>query len=470
MRNEIDRPRLSFAAKFVEWLLGPLVYLWLATAAFGIFMIAQAVDESFDARLTDLAHAVAGHLAMTDDPRAPLRLTQAGEALLHADRFDDRHYALRTVDGTVFAGDPDMPQVTGSLEDESAQVQGGVLGDDTVRIAAIAVPAAGVPGGKAVLQVAETMARRRELTASLRAESFLPQLLLLGGSFALVWYGLTYVIAPMRRLKSAIDRRDSLDLTPIDPVQAPEEMQPLIESVNALLARVEDNFEVQRRFIADAAHQLRTPLAGLKSQTELALAERDPDEVRKALRRLEQATERTIHLANRLLALARAGTVHAPNHVPVPLLPIVREVVGEFVQRAVEREIDFGIEADEVLQPVLERADPLLIHELVSNLVDNALRYTPAGGEVTVAVRRATDGALEIDVVDSGPGIAVGERERVFDPFYRGADAVPGGTGLGLAIVRAIANAHHAQIQIGSGRDGKGTVVRVTFPAPARET
>jgi two-component system, OmpR family, sensor histidine kinase TctE len=470
LRNEIDRPRLSFAAKFVEWLLGPLVYLWLATAAFGIFMIAQAVDESFDARLTDLARAVAGHLAMTDDPRAPLRLTQAGEALLHADRFDDRHYALRTVDGLVFAGDPDMPQVTGALEDESAQVQGGVLGDDTVRIAAIAVPAAGVPGGKAVLQVAETMARRRELTASLRAESFLPQLLLLGGSFALVWYGLTYVIAPMRRLKSAIDRRDSLDLTPIDPVQAPEEMQPLIESVNALLARVEDNFEVQRRFIADAAHQLRTPLAGLKSQTELALAERDPDEVRKALRRLEQATERTIHLANRLLALARAGTVHAPNHVPVPLLPIVREVVGEFVPRAVEREIDFGIEADEVLQPVLERADPLLIHELVSNLVDNALRYTPAGGEVTVAVRRATDGALEIDVVDSGPGIAVGERERVFDPFYRGADAVPGGTGLGLAIVRAIANAHHAQIQIGSGRDGKGTVVRVTFPAPARET
>ena len=469
MRNEIERPRLSFAAKFVEWLLGPLVYLWLATAAFGIFMIAQAVDESFDARLTDLARAVAGHLVVTGDARVPLRLAPAGEALLHADRYDDRHYALRTVDGPVFAGDPDMPQVTGALDDEAAQVQGGVLGDDTVRIAAIAVPAAGVAGGKAVLQVAETLARRRELTASLRAESFLPQLLLLGGAFALVWYGLTYVIAPMRRLKSAIDRRDSLDLTPIDPIQAPEEMQPLIESVNALLARVEDNFEVQRRFIADAAHQLRTPLAGLKSQTELALAERDPAEMRNALRRLEQSTERTIHLANRLLALARAGTVHAPNHVPVPIVPVVREVVSEFVPRAVERDIDFGIEADDVDSPTLARADPLLIHELLSNLVDNALRYTPAGGIVTVSVRRARDGKIELDVVDSGPGIPPAERDRVFDPFYRGNDAAPGGTGLGLAIVRAIANAHHAQIMIGSGRDGRGTVIRVTFPAPLRD-
>jgi two-component system, OmpR family, sensor histidine kinase TctE len=469
LRNEIHRPRLSFAAKFVEWLLGPLVYLWLATAAFGIFMIAQAVDESFDARLTDLAHAVSGHLVPTGDRRAPLRLTPAGEALLHADRFDDRHYALRAADGRVFAGDVDMPQVTGALDDDGAQVQGGVLADDTVRIAAVAVPTTDPAGGKVVLQVAETMARRRELTASLRAESFLPQLLLLGGSFALVWYGLTYVIAPMRRLKSAIDRRDSLDLTPIDPVQAPEEMQPLIESVNALLARVEDNFEVQRRFIADAAHQLRTPLAGLKSQTELALAERDPAQIQTALRRLEQATGRTIHLANRLLALARAGTVHAPNHVPVALLPVARAVVSEFVPRAVEREIDFGIEADEPSAPILERADPLLIHEMLSNLVDNALRYTPPGGVVTVAVRRNAAGGAEVDVVDSGPGIAPAERERVFDPFYRGSDAAPGGTGLGLAIVRAIANAHHAQIEVGSGRDGTGTVVRVTFPAVARE-
>jgi two-component system sensor histidine kinase TctE len=466
LRNEIDRPRLSFAAKFIEWLLGPLVYLWLATAAFGIFMIAQAVDESFDARLEDLAKAVAGHVVATGDPHAPFKLGAAGEALLHADRFDDRHYALRPVDGPVFAGDSDMPQVTGAIGDDEVSVQGGVLGDDTVRIAALALPAQSAADGRVVLQVAETMARRRELTASLRAESFLPQLLLLGGSFVLVWYGLTYVIAPMRRLKSAIDARDSLDLTPIDPVQAPEEMRPLIESVNALLARVEDNFEVQRRFIADAAHQLRTPLAGLKSQTELALAERDPVEVRRVLQRLEQATARTIHLANRLLALARAGTVHAPHHVPVALLPVVREVVGEFVPRAVERDIDFGIETDDADSATVMRADPLLIHELVTNLVDNALRYTPPGGVVTVAVRRTRQGSPELDVVDSGPGIPADERERVFDPFYRGADAAPGGTGLGLAIVRAIANAHHAQIRVGAGKDGKGAVVRVTFPPP----
>jgi two-component system sensor histidine kinase TctE len=270
----------------------------------------------------------------------------------------------------------------------------------------------------------------------------------------------------MRRLKTAIDARDSLDLTPIDPAQAPSELTPLIASVNALLARIQDNFEAQRRFIADAAHQLRTPLAGLKSQTELALAESDPGAMRAAMQRLAQSTERAIHLANRLLALARAGTVHAPDHVAVPMVPLARSLVASFAPRAIERDIDFGIECGDAEAATLARADPLLIGELMSNLIDNALRYTPPSGRVTVGVRSALHGAVDFEVVDSGPGIAEAERERVFDPFYRGADAPAGGTGLGLAIVRAIANAHDAQIRVGPGAGGRGTVIRVTFPGP----
>jgi len=365
----------------------------------------------------------------------------------------------------VFDGDTEMPPVTGDLQGGSVMLHTGVIDEDIVRIAAMRVPVAGMPATPVVLQVAETLTRRHALASSLRTESFVPQLLLLGGSCAFVWYGLTYVISPMRRLKIAIDARDSFDLAPIDPAQAPLELQPLIGSVNALLGRVEENFESQRRFIADAAHQLRTPLAGLKSQTELALAERDPAAIRPALERLELATERAIHLANRLLALARAGTIHAPAHVTVPLVPLARSIVTEFVPRAMEREIDLGLEADEVAAPTIERADPLLISELLSNLVDNALRYTPAGGAVTVAVRIDANGAAVIEVVDSGPGIPEGERDRVFDPFFRGAEAPAGGTGLGLAIVRTIANAHAAHIRIDAGPGGRGTLVHVTFPA-----
>jgi len=465
LRNSYERPQLSFAAKFVEWLLGPLVFVWLATAATGIFMITRAVDESFDAQLEDLARAVAAHVVPTGNARVPLRLTAAGDALLRFDRFDDRHYALRGADGRVFGGDPEMPPVVGALREGGVTLGSGLLGEDAVRIAALQVPLPGAGDAPAVLQVAETLSRRHELAAGLRTQSFLPQLVLLAGACALVWYGLTYVISPMRRLKSAIDERDSFDLTPIDPAQAPTELAPLIESVNALLARVAENFETQRRFIADAAHQLRTPLAGLKSQTEVALAADDPETVRTALTRLEQSSERAIHLANRLLALARAGTVHAPAHVPVPLAPLARRIAGEFVPRAIERGIDFGVEVDEATAPTLARADPVLIGELVSNLVDNALRYTPAGGTVTLAVRGRDGGDVVVEVADSGPGIAPKERERVFDPFYRGADVPSGGTGLGLAIVRAIAAAHGAAARADDGPGGHGTTMRVTFPA-----
>ena len=467
MRNSYERPRLSFAAKFVEWLLGPLVFLWLATAASGIFMITRAVEESFDARLEDLARAVSTHLVPTGDSKAPLRLTPAGDALLHLDRFDDRHYALRGADGQVFAGDPEMPPVTGALGAGEVTLHGGVIGDDTVRIAALLVPVP-VPAAAqrpVVLQVAETLSRRQDLASSLRTESFVPQLLLLGGAFVLVWYGLAYVIAPMRRLKRAIDKRGTLDLRPIDPMHAPTELMPLIGSVNALLGRVEENFEAQRRFIADAAHQLRTPLAGLRSQTELALAEEDPAALRLALARLDQSSARAIHLANRLLVLARAGTVHAPAHVPVPLATLARKIAEEMVPRAIERDIDFGLDVDPTAAELRIRADPMLIGELVSNLVDNALRYTPRGGTVTLGVR-ASDGArVAIEVVDTGPGIAPAERERVFEPFYRGADVPSGGTGLGLAIVRAIADAHEADIVVGEGVGGRGTRIRVSFPA-----
>ena len=465
MRNSYERPRLSFAAKFVEWLLGPLVFLWLATASSGIFMITRAVEENFDARLEDLARAVATHLVPTGNPKAPLRLSPAGDALLHLDRFDDRNYALRGADGRVFAGDPEMPPVTGALAGGTVALHGGVIGDDTVRIAALLVPVAQAPLQPVVLQVAESLSRRQDLATSLRTQSFVPQLLLLGGAFVLVWYGLAYVISPMRRLKRAIDKRGTLDLRPIDPMHAPTELMPLIGSVNALLGRVADNFEVQRRFIADAAHQLRTPLAGLRSQTELALAEEDPAALRQALGRLDQASARAIHLANRLLALARAGTVHAPAHVPVPLAALARRIAEEMVPRAFEREIDFGLEVDPTAADVRIRADPVLIGELVSNLLDNALRYTPRGGTVTLGIRSLAEARVAIEVVDTGPGIAPVERELVFDPFYRGADVPSGGTGLGLAIVRAIADAHEADIVIGEGAGGRGTRIRVSFPA-----
>jgi two-component system sensor histidine kinase TctE len=392
-------------------------------------------------------------------------LTPGVEALLHPDRFDERHIALRDYNGRVFAGDPDMPLDAGPTNRDGVTLHGGILGDDAVRIATVLVPVAGMPNRQVVVQVAETMTRRHTLASRLRSASFLPQFVLLGGAFVLVWYGLAYVIAPMRRLKTAIDARNPLDVVPIDPAEAPQEIQPLIVSINGLLTRVGENFEAQRRFIADAAHQLRTPLAGLKSQTEHALAESDPALMRAALERMASGTERATHLANRLLALAHAETVHAPAYVPVPLPPLARAIVADFVPRAVERGIDFGLEVDDARTPTVGSADPLLLRELLSNLVDNALRYTSPGGTVTVRVQQSETGAPQLEVVDTGPGIPLAERSQVFEPFFRGADAPAGGSGLGLTIVRTIADAHDAHVLLCEGSGNRGTRVRVTFAA-----
>jgi two-component system sensor histidine kinase TctE len=465
LRNSAERPRLSFVARFIEWLFGPLVFLWLATAGIGLFMISRAVDENFDAQLEDAAQAVAVRLAATGNPTAPLALTPSAEALLHPDRFEARQFALRDANGHVFAGDPEMPLDTGPAKREGVTLHGGMLGDDAVRIASVPVPVAGTPNREVVLQLAESMTRRQALATSLRTASFLPQFVLLGGAFLLVWYGLAYVITPMRRLKAAIDARDPLDVTPIDPEAVPQEMKPLIVSINGLLSRVGENFEAQRRFIADAAHQLRTPLAGLKSQSELALAESDPALIRAALERIASGTERATHLANRLLALARAASVHAPAYVPVPLGPLARGIVADFVPHAVERGIDFGLEVGDSDVPTVDSADPILLRELLSNLVDNALRYTPSGGAVTVRIQRSAVGEAELEVVDTGPGIPDAERDRVFDPFFRGADAPAGGSGLGLTIVRTIAGTHGAHVSLCDGPDNRGTCVRVTFAA-----
>jgi two-component system sensor histidine kinase TctE len=453
---------MSFIAKFLGWLAAPLLFVWLATVALGLLMIARTVDQPFDQRLEDVARGLGHGLAATDDAAAPLTLTPGAAGLLHVDRRDQVYFAVRSPAGAVITGDADVPPVPGTIGATGAAFHTGLIDGEPVRVASVTVPDPGRDGATLVVQVAETMNKRRELMRDLQAQALVPQFFVLLGAFVLVWYGLAYVIAPMRALKAQMDRRDAADLTPIDPLAAPQELSPLFAAINGLMARLAVNVEMQRRFIADAAHQLRTPLAGLKSQTELALWARDPATQHEALTRLEAGATRVSHLANRLLTLARAGTRQGPAHVPVDLAAVARAVVEDALPRAIDRGIDLGLDAPVDGAPATIVGDPLLVRELVGNLVDNALQYTPRGGAVTVVV----DATPAVAVVDTGPGIPAAERERVLQPFYRGADAAVPGTGLGLAIVDEIARAHHARVTIGEGADGRGARIAVAFPAP----
>jgi two-component system OmpR family sensor kinase len=243
----------------------------------------------------------------------------------------------------------------------------------------------------------------------------------------------------------------------------PDEIAPLSAALNQLLARLSHAIDTQRAFVADAAHALRTPLAALQLQAQLVERADDGAARDQAIGKLRQGLERLTHLVTQLLTLARQEPGAAlPAHEPVALDQLAASVVADMAQAALDRDIDLGLESGADPSPAVVRGDAEALRILLTNLVDNALSYIPAGGRIDVAVRRSADGrAVELVVSDNGPGIPAEERARVFDRFYRLADAPTGGSGLGLAIVAEIAQSHGARVLLEDAEPGLR--VRVVF-------
>lgn len=314
-----------------------------------------------------------------------------------------------------------------------------------------------------LVQVAETRNKRSDLASRVVTGVLLPQFAIIPLAVVLVWVGLTRGISPLNRLQSMIRRRRPTDLSPIRPQSVPEEVRPLIISFNDMMARLEETLQVQQRFIADAAHQMRTPLTGLKMQTELALQESDPEQLRRSLQHIADSTDRAVHLINQLLALARAESTSEKIYAveQVELESLVRDVAQELYPRAQAKDIDFGIESSGQL--LIIEGNAVLLREMIKNLIDNAIKYSPRGGSVTARTRVA--GALVFEVEDSGPGIPEAERELVFERFYRVLGSGEDGSGLGLPIVREIAELHGAMVSLNPSPNGQpGTLAQVVFP------
>jgi len=314
------------------------------------------------------------------------------------------------------------------------------------------------------IQVAESVKPRQALVTEVITGVMMPQFLVVPIAVVLVWFGLTQGLAPLRRLQAHLARRRPTDLSPIAPERVPEEIRPLIEAFNRLMERLEENLTAQRRFIADAAHQMRTPITGLKIQAELARDATTPEELRHDLEGIVASAERAARLINQLLTLARTESSSERVHrfEPTDLVTVLREAVATCYPKAQQKAIGLALEAGET--PVIIEANALMLGELFKNLIDNAITYTPAGGEVTVQLQIASKG-VAVHVDDTGPGIPPADRERVFAPFVRLERTAPAteGSGLGLAIVREIAEQHRAQVVITTPPSGKGTRVTVSF-------
>ena len=491
------REQRSLFGEILDWMLAPLLLLW-PLGVWLTWLLAQGIaTEPFDRDLGAMALALARQAGVERSADGKMNATFALPAsasdILRSEDAERIYYQVLGLRGEFLSGDRDVPVPAGIADLPPGAVR---YRDDRVDLADVRVAylRLDLPGGGAqgpLVQVAETLGRRSQLATEIVKGMVLVQFAILPLAVLLVWFALALGIAPLREVQQRIRRRQSTDLSPIDELDAPEEVTPLVHAINDLLARLDMSIAAQKQFLADAAHQLKTPLAGLRTQAELAerqldAGQSDPQVMRKLLRNIASSSQNAAHMVNQLLAMARAeDPEHAQRLQPLNLTELATTVVQDFVPRALYKRIDLGFEGPDGASSARHPQGPLilahevLLRELIRNLVDNALQYTPAGGIVTVRVIDDPFGQVVLlQVEDSGPGIPIAEREQVFRPFYRLLGTGVDGSGLGLAIVREIANQHQASIdltdanlrprpEIHEGSPAFGPGVRFTLRFPA---
>ncbi len=456
-------------------MLAPLLFVWPLSIAVTHFFSVGVANFPYDQALREQVRVISRQLEFTNG-EAPHFTLGATQSFLRRDEIDNVYFHVLAPDGKLFAGDSELPR----LEQAPEEVDPGEVyfrdaeykGQD-LRVAYSYVGPPEMPRERWFLvEVGETLEKRSQLANKIIASVIFPQFVIIPLAVVLVWFGLSRGLRPLTNLRERIEKRREADLSPIAAGRVPEELQPLTEAFNSMLVRMQHNIDVQRRFISDAAHQMRTPLTGLKMQATLAMREKDPKQLRYALQDITRNVDRASHMVNQLLALARAEASEHSDQAPVvvELDRLLHEVIETWVVRARGRLIDIGFET---AGETYILGIPFLLRELINNLIDNALRYTPEEGQVTARI--VTEGdrvALEIE--DSGIGISDEDAPRVFDRFYRVEGTNVEGSGLGLAIVREIAELHHATATLSArpaGSNGQrppGAIARVLFPAHRR--
>jgi two-component system sensor histidine kinase TctE len=457
------REQRSLFGEILDWMLTPLLLLWPISLVL-TWLVAQGIaGKPFDRALEYNAGALA-QLVSVNNNKVQFSLPLPARELLRADDSDTVYYQVLGANGEYLSGERTLPLPP---EDEKA-VPGEVrIRDDEIRGVAIKVAYTWVkvalPGARpALVQVAETLEKRSVLATEIVKGVMLPQFVILPIAVLLVWLALVQAIKPLNMLEERIRARKPDDLSPIDAQAAPLEVAPLVDSVNDLLLRLKDSIATQKRFLADAAHQLKTPLAGLRMQADLAQREgAGADELKQSLRQIGRSSVRATHTVNQLLALARAeSSGSAMPRQTCDLAELTMSVVRDCVPRAIEKQIDLGYEGTEPGAPGGQiEGNPTLLTELVRNLVDNAINYTPSSGHQTAVITARvlidlTERTLLLQVEDSGPGIPLAERDLVFQPFYRALGTEADGSGLGLPIVLEIAQQHNATVDLDETRPG----------------
>ncbi|MDM0108165.1 sensor histidine kinase N-terminal domain-containing protein [Variovorax sp. J22R24] len=459
-----SEPRLQ--RKLLAWLLGPLTILLVLDTAAAYWNSLRFANLAYDRALHEIGREIALHVKL-DGVRPRLELSEAAANILFLDPEDQLFYRVTGQDGAELGGDPQLPAPRIG-KNGKPDFYGDAVRGEPVRMMVAWMPVGPDAGPPQVLvQVGETLNKRARLTWEMVANVVLPQLLLIVMATAVVWFGVSRGLEPLQRLRRAVSDRSHLDLSPIDIHDVPGEVRPLVDDINELMARLGRTFDFQSRFVADAAHQLKTPVSGLKAQIELALRENDLQRVRHSLAQLYISADRLSRLVRQLLSLARnePGALDSMQLQPLDLNAHALEVSMEWAPQAIKRNIDLGFEGAD--HPLMIDADQDRLRELVNNLIDNAIRYSQPGGRVTVQTSQIDENQCRLAISDDGLRIPVQERDRIFERFHRLLGTQEDGSGLGLAIVSEIATLHGARITLEEDIDGVGNTFSVFFPLRA---
>lgn len=455
--------RGSLRARLLRWLLFPLGALWLVDAVHTFLTVQAAINAAYDRSLYASALAISERVTLTgtapsvDIPPLALEVldTASQERL-----FYRVSYHVEGGGETFLTGYPDLPRPASAADGPlyyDARYRG-----DPVRVSALTTRYPTNPPTSVVVQVAETVGGRGSRTRALVAREAVAQLAVILLAAGILWFGVSRGLMPLTEASGTVARRSADDLAPITLARSPAEIAPLVGAVNDLMERLRRTIAGQRRFIADASHQLRTPLAVIQTKAELVLREEDPAATTAAVVDLYEHSQATTRLANQLLSLARSEPGQGGEARPLDLEAVAREACAAHVSEAFGRGVDLGYDGQGPA-PVLGRE--VLLREATANLVHNAIAYAGRGATVTVSVARRSPDEVVLAVEDDGPGIPAEERTRVLERFYRRPGARGGGAGLGLPIVAQIAEGHGATLHLLDGAGGKGLRVELRFPA-----
>jgi two-component system sensor histidine kinase TctE len=409
---------------------------------------------SSDRRLKEGAAAVMAHVQIRD---GRLFVDDGADTKRRLPSADSVIYAVRDTQGRLLAGAARLPVVPMSGE-TSQLVAMTQIDHRNVRTLTTRFD---TPAGVVLVSVADMRPAAEPAARYGFMSTLLWDFVQLDVTLVLVWFGIQLGLRPVKRLRDEIAARSPKDLRPIDESSVPREIAPVVVTLNRLFTTLRSSVQSQQQFIANTAHQLRTPITGLQAQLELLVAESAAAPIQNRLLTLQEGIRQLAHSANQLLALARADPMVniATKNQTVALDSIAGDVVARFFDRALQANLDLGID----VKPASILADPSLIDDLLSNLIDNALKYTPSGGSVTVSVGQR-NGKAYLGIEDTGPGIPEEDRQRVRQRFYRLPNSPGHGSGLGLAIVDEIAKVYGASLTLGPGANDRGTKVNIQFP------